>query len=69
MILSRVNGELVIAGRKYPGKKLLDIAKSDPSYVGWMYEKAALYLPSDIFYELEDVLKANSIKPFDVPSP
>ena len=64
MILRKVEGELVLSGRKYPGRKLVDIAQVDPSYITWVYESASISLPDDIFRELERVMEDNKVPPF-----
>ena len=66
MILKMSEGQATFTAGKYVGKNLDEVAVKDPTYMTWVYNKAALDLPDELFYALQDVLKSRGIKPFDV---
>jgi hypothetical protein len=48
-------------GKKHKGEFLSDVAKSDPSYLQWMYHEQNESMDNEVYYALEDALKRHGI--------
>lgn len=60
-----INGQWVMTALKHRGELLEAVARSDPSYLQFIYRKKFEDLNNTQYYALEDVLKAAKIPLFE----
>jgi hypothetical protein len=64
-LLSRIEGQWIIFGKKHRGKSLLEVALRDPEYLQWLHRERFEDMDDETFYALEDVMVEYKIPLFE----